>query len=227
MNSYFEKRILPTFFSKTQVSGFLSEKANSLDVFNRTETNGLLLLKANSADVYSKTATDTLLTTLGNSKANVVDVFNKTQVNELLSGKTNSLNVFNRTETNGLLLLKANSADVYSKTAADTLLATLGNSKANITDVNAALNAKVPWVYDSVLTLDAIHTDILRPKKAGQTHIKIDTDLTVVGACNIGYVMFFPSGEDTSLGGTIIGLIVSEGSSWKKKQKIAQPNQLL
>ena len=41
--------------------------------------------------------------------------------------------------------------------------------------------------FDSILTLDAIHTDILRPKKAGQTHIKIDTDLTVVGTCNIGY----------------------------------------
>ncbi len=70
---------------------------------------------------------------------------------------------------------------MYSKTATDTLLATLGDSKANVTDVNTALNAKVPWVYDSFLTLNAIHTDILRPKKVGQTHIKIDTDLAVVG----------------------------------------------
>ena len=42
-------------------------------------------------------------------------------------------------------------------------------------------------VYDQFLTLDAVSTDILRPRKVGQTRIKVYTDLGIVGTCNITY----------------------------------------
>ena len=72
---------------------------------------------------------------------------------------------------------QAIATSVYTKTETDTLL----KAKASTT----ALGTNVPWVYDTFLQLDAIHTAILRPKKVGKTiaHSKVDANLAVVGTC--------------------------------------------
>ena len=84
--------------------------------------------------------------------------------------------------TQAAVNLKANTADVYTKSQTDEKLA----FKANVT----ALDNTAPWVYDTNLLFDAIHTDILRPKRPeahNTPHIKVDTNLAIVGTCNVSY----------------------------------------
>ncbi len=53
------------------------------------------------------------------------------------------------------------------------------------------LHDEASYNYDPLWALDATNTDRLRPKKTGQMHIKLDSDLAIVGTCYITYDLLF------------------------------------
>ena len=119
-------------------------------------------------------------------------------------------NYHTKTQTDGFLNAKLNSAGpAWTSTATGLNLTLTGNllvqgsniitslaSKRNISDsynkteTDSFLATKIGYVYDSTLLKDSILTDILRPKKAGNTNIICDVDIAVVGNCNITYGLF-------------------------------------
>ena len=119
-------------------------------------------------------------------------------------------NCHTKTQTDGFLNATLNSAGpAWTSTATGLNLTLTGNllvqgsniitslaSKRNISDsynrteTDSFLATKIGYAYDSTLLKDSVLTDILRPKKAGNTNIICDADIAVVGNCNITYGLF-------------------------------------
>jgi hypothetical protein len=66
-------------YTKTEVNGFLGDKANAADVYDKTTVDGLLGDKADAADVYDKTAIDNMLVYTTSTDANGDTVIDFTQ----------------------------------------------------------------------------------------------------------------------------------------------------
>ncbi|KAA6378552.1 MAG: hypothetical protein EZS28_025920, partial [Streblomastix strix] len=127
-------------YNKTEVDGFLDEKADIGTSYTKSEDDALLLLKADKTeiiDAYSKTEADELLNTKAD-KTEIIDAYNKTEADELLNtkaDKTEIIDAYSKTEADELLNTKADKTeiiDAYSKTETDQKL----DLKADKTDLD-------------------------------------------------------------------------------------------
>ncbi|KAA6386551.1 MAG: hypothetical protein EZS28_017919, partial [Streblomastix strix] len=133
-SSIFEETIMPDpsveVYNKTEVDGFLDEKANVGTSYSKSEDDALLLLKADKTeliDSYSKTEYDALLLFKAD-KTDFEEYYTCGQVDEFLdekADKTQLIDSYTKSEADALLLLKADKTqliDSYSKTEDDALL---------------------------------------------------------------------------------------------------------
>ncbi|KAA6357147.1 MAG: hypothetical protein EZS28_047326, partial [Streblomastix strix] len=117
-------------FNKTEVDGFLDEKADIGTSYTKSEDDALQILKEDKTqliDSYTKSEDDEMLL-LKADKTQLIDSYTKSEDDEMLllkADKTDLIDSYTKTETDQKLELKADKTeliDSYSKSEDDALL---------------------------------------------------------------------------------------------------------